>query len=104
MARQVLRIVTVKRPQEEPPGAQSFLEVHCHELSTDELVYFTDEPVPSAQVIVRLRGDDTEIMLVAAVVGHRRAFFEGRWRSRVECRFTKRLEPAALSATAKAPQ
>jgi hypothetical protein len=78
----------------EVPDAASFVAVHCHALSTDELVYFADEPPPTQQVIVRLRGDDTEIMLVADVLGHRTAFFEGRWRSRVECRFTKRFETA----------
>jgi hypothetical protein len=78
------------------PDSKSFRTVHCHGLSTDELVYFTDEAPPSDQVVVRLRGDDAEIMLVADVVGHRKTLFEDRWRSRVECRFTKRLETSAL--------
>jgi hypothetical protein len=82
----------------EVPDAKSFGTVHCHELSTDKLVYFTEEPPPSDQVLVWLRGDDAEIKLVAEVVGHRRAFFEGQWRSRVECRFTKRLGAAELPA------
>jgi hypothetical protein len=74
------------------PDDSTFIPVHCQKLSTAELTYFADEPPVSDRVAVRLRSGETEIILGAKVLEHRRASFADRWCCRIQCRFVERLK------------
>jgi hypothetical protein len=73
------------------PDASTFTAVHCQKLSTAELVYFAAKAPESERVAVRLRSEETELVLGAQVVEHRMTYFEDRWSCRVHCRFIERL-------------
>jgi hypothetical protein len=74
------------------PDPSTFIPVHCEKLSAAELIYFADEPPDSDRVAVRLRSEQTEIVVGGQVLEHRMAYFGDRWCCRIRCRFVERLQ------------
>jgi hypothetical protein len=72
-----------------PSGELQFRSVQCIDLSAAGLMYLSDSPPPSVDLVVAL-GNDRSICLRAQVLRQERVFHEDRFLHQIACRFTGR--------------